>query len=107
MIAWGGSIGPQTRQLVTVILESRPHPEQGYRSCLGLLRLAKTYSPERLEAACGRALAAGARSYRHVKSILKNGLDRAPVEEPSEAVTHRVIEHENVRGPDYYQGEEG
>jgi transposase len=106
LISWAGTIGPQTQQLVTVIIESRPHPEQGYRSCLGVMRLAKTYSPERLEAACARALAAGARSYRHVKSILKNGLDRVALEEPSEVNTHRVIEHENVRGPNYYKGEE-
>jgi transposase len=56
------------------LLESRPHPEQGYRSCLGILRLAKQHGPERLDAACARALAAGARSYRHVESILKHGL---------------------------------
>ena len=61
------------------ILESRPHPEQGYRSCLGLLRLAKRYGPARLNAACARAVAVGARSYRHVDSMLKHGLDRQPL----------------------------
>ena len=61
------------------ILESRPHPEQGYRSCLGLLRLAKHYGPARLNAACDRARVAGARSYRHVDSMLKHGLDRQPL----------------------------
>src|SRR5229473_469851 len=77
-IAWAGTIGPQTAALVAAILADRPHPEQGYRSCLGILRLAKRYDAGRLEAACARALAAGARSYRHVDAILRRGLDRAP-----------------------------
>jgi transposase len=76
LIAWGRSVGPQTERLVTSILADRPHPEQGYRSCLGILRLAKQYGTERLEAACTRAVSVHARSYRHVHSILKNGLDR-------------------------------
>src|SRR5262249_40076447 len=61
---WAGTIGPRTAQLVEAILADRPHPEQGYRSCLGILRLGKRYGDERLEAACRRALLAGARSYR-------------------------------------------
>ncbi len=83
------------------ILESRPHPEQGYRSCLGLLRLAKRYGPARLNAACARAVAVGARSYRHVDSMLKHGLDRQPllVEAPD---ARPVLTHDNVRGPAYY-----
>src|SRR6202142_3655047 len=71
IINWAGSIGPQTRALADAILADRPHPEQGYRSCLGILRLGKRYGEARLEAACARALAAGARSYRHIDSILK------------------------------------
>jgi transposase len=101
LIHWGATIGPQTEALVEAILESRPHPEQGYRSCLGILRLAKRYGDERLEAAAGRAVSVGARSYRHVDSILKHGLDRLPLtaeEQPSP-----VLLHDNVRGPDYYQ----
>ena len=70
------TIGPQTAALVAAILADRPHPEQGYRSCLGLLRLGRRYGDGRLEAASARALAVGARSYRHVDSILKHGLDR-------------------------------
>jgi transposase len=69
IINWAGMIGPQTRALVEAILADRPHPEQGYRSCLGILRLGKRYGNARLEAACARALTAGARSYRHVDSI--------------------------------------
>ena len=93
--------GSDDGELVEAILAERRHPEQGYRSCLGLFRLAKHYGHERVEAACGRALEAGARSYRHVDSILKHGLDRAPaldVERPEGA----SVEHENVRGSDYY-----
>ncbi len=102
IIGWAATIGPQTKTLVEAILADRPHPEQGYRSCLGILRLAKRYGDVRLEAAASRALAAGARSYRHVDSILKNGLDRlAP---PLPFTPARVISnHENVRGRDYYQ----
>src|SRR5437016_3591770 len=76
LIDWARTIGPQTAALVEEILADRPHPEQGYRSCLGILRLAKRYGRERLEAACTRAGAVEARSYRHVDSILKHGLDR-------------------------------
>jgi len=97
-IAWGGTIGPQTAALVAAILADRPHPEQGYRSCLGILRLAKRYDAGRLEAACARALAAGARSYRHVDAILRRGLDRTP---DTTAATP-VLAHENLRGRDYY-----
>jgi transposase len=100
MVRWGATIGPQTAALVQAILESRPHPEQGYRSCLGILRLAKRYGDLRLEAAATRAVAVGARSYRHVDSILKHGLDRRPLadDEPPSPVLH----HDNVRGADYY-----
>jgi transposase len=99
LIAWGKKTGPQTAALVQAIMADRPHPEMGYRSCLGVLRLEKHYGAERLEAACARALAAGARSYRHVDAILKCGLDRLPL-----ATTTPVapLKHENVRGADYY-----
>jgi len=100
LINWGATVGPQTAALVTAILESRRHPEQGYRSCLGLLRLGKRYSAERLEAACARALRAGARSYRSVENILKHGLDRAAV--PADAASLPLPLHENVRGADFY-----
>ena len=96
----GATVGPQTAALVRAILESRRHPEQGYRSCLGLLRLGKRYSAERLEAACARALRAGARSYRSVENILKHGLDRAAV--PADAASLPLPLHENVRGADFY-----
>lgn len=102
LIRWGGTLGAATQALVEAILASRPHPEQGYRSCLGLLRLEKRYGAARVEAACARALAAGARSYRHVDSILKHGLDRQGVlVEASPSRSTRL--HDNVRGPAYYQ----
>ena len=98
---WAGTIGPQTARLVGAILTDRPHPEQGYRSCLGILRLGKKYGDERLEAACARALVAGARAYRHIEAILNRGLDRVPLE-PVEKGATEPIQHENVRGRDYY-----
>jgi transposase len=103
LIAWGRSVGPETEVHVAAILADRPHPEQGYRSCLGILRLAKQYGDERLEAACTRAVAVRARSYRHVQSILKNGLDRYALEaDDGDAVERELPLHENVRGRDYY-----
>ena len=102
ILHWARSVGPQTEALAAAILADRPHPEQGYRSCLGILRLGKQYGAERLEAACARALRASARSYRHVAAILKHRLDGLPLlAEPSDA-TAAPISHENVRGPGYY-----
>jgi transposase len=99
ILAWAGKVGAATRDLCDAILADRPHPEQGFRSCLGILRLGKRYGEVRLEAACNRALRVRARSYRHVESILKNGLDRVTTSD--EPTTHSLT-HENVRGRDYY-----
>lgn len=98
---WASTIGPKTEELTRIILAERQHAEHGYRSCLGLFRLAKQYGHDRLEAACTRALGVSARSYKHVESILKNGLDRAPALDPSPR-TNSGVTHENVRGRDYY-----
>jgi transposase len=100
LIHWGESVGEATGELVTAILADRPHPEQGYRSCLGILRLEKRYGPARLEAACTRAHRVRARSYRHIEAILKNGLDR--VEENDARPQPSLPPHENLRGSDYY-----
>jgi transposase len=91
------SIGPDTAALVEIILRSRPHPEQGFRSCIGILRLAKRYEPKRLEAACARALALGTRSYSSVAAILKNAQERRTREPELPSLLH-----ENIRGPEYY-----
>ena len=98
---WAGTIGPATAQLVAAILADRPHPEQGYRSCLGLLRLAKRDGADRLEAACARAGRVGARSYRHVESILTRGLDRVPLVPAADPPTPPRV-HAHLRGRDYY-----
>jgi transposase len=92
-------IGPKTAILVEVIIAERTHPEQGFRSCIGILRFAKSHGPDRLEAACARALDIGARSYTSVKSILKNNLDR---QRTAEATDGPAITHPNIRGPGYF-----
>lgn len=102
LINWAGTMGPQTQRLVEIILAERPHPEQGYRSCLGILRLAKRYSEARLEAACARALLSGARSYRHVESILKNGLEALPLPASDSQPAGPGPSHPNIRGRSYY-----
>jgi transposase len=100
IIAWAGSVGPQTAALVAHILASRPHPEMGFRSCLGIIRLGKEYPAERLEAAAARALRANVTTYRSLKSILDHGLDRMP---EGAAESSPPIEHANLRGREYYQ----
>src|SRR5690606_6210592 len=93
-------VGPHTAALVEAILAAKPHPEQGYRACLGIMRLAQHYERERMENAAQRALAWRALSYTRLKSILEKGLDRRPLEEVQE--TSLVATHENLRGPHYY-----
>ena len=94
------AIGPSTAKLTALILESRPHPEQGYRACIGILRLVRHYGAERLEAACNHGLEIGARSYSSIQSILKHGLDHRP---PRPAAQRELLlDHPNIRGPRYY-----
>ena len=93
-------IGPATAALCERILESRPHPEQGFRACLGIVRLMGLYGAVRLEAAAERALDIGARTYGSVKSILDNNLDRHRA--PKRATDAKPIQHPNIRGPRYY-----
>jgi len=101
IIEWAGKVGPATATLAQKVIESRPHPEQGYRACLGLIRLAKAYGNERMEAASERALTVAAYSYRSLESILKRGLDRQQLL-PGTTKPTSPVEHENVRGPSYY-----
>jgi transposase len=99
--AWAERSGPSVAGLVTEIMASRPHPEHGFRSCLGIMRLGKRYGDERLEAACTRALAIHALSYRSVESILKAGLDGQPL--PGTEPVLSIGDHANVRGAAYYE----
>jgi len=94
-----GEIGRNTAALVEIIMRERPHPEQGFRASVGIIRLAKSYGRERLEAACGRALEIGARSYTSVNSILKSNLD---AKRPAVATDGPSIVHSNIRGPGYF-----
>jgi len=99
LLHWAQSVGPATAQLFKTILESKPHPEMGYRSCLGILRLGQRYSTERVEAAARRALATGAGSYQRVKSMLERGLDRQPLASPA---PRPPVAHDNLRGAAYF-----
>ena len=98
-IRWAEKIGPRTAALITTVLDSRRHPQQAFRSCLGILRLGNSYGDERLEAAAARALAIGALSYRSIESILTHRLDHNP---PEQVEPGAAIEHHNIRGANYY-----
>jgi transposase len=104
LLNWALSIGPATRDVVKWQLENRPHPEQGYRACLGLLNLAKHYGEARLEAACKRALAIGSPRRRSIKSILEAKLDQHPELFPADNhVATPLPAHSNVRGAEYFR----
>lgn len=100
LVRWASETGGATAALVAAIMGSRAHPQQGFRPCLGILRLGKRYGSDRLEAACERALAVHATSYKSVKSILEHGLDGRPLAAPARA---EVIDHRNIRGAEYYE----
>jgi transposase len=105
IIRWAAQIGPHTEKLITQILERKPHPQQGFRSCLGIIRLGKQYPQERLEAACAYALSIQGFSYKSVQSILKNGLDQKHTLLPKREVSTLPLplQHPNIRGKEYYQ----
>jgi transposase len=100
IVAWAAKAGPATARLAEAVLASKPHPEQGFRTCLGIVRLGEHYGTDRLEAACTRALAMHSYSYRSVESILRHGLEKQPMQLPL-PITHPA--HDNVRGPGYYK----
>jgi len=102
IIDWAAKTGPGCAEVADRIMKDRPHPEQGYRACLGLIRLAKDYGKERMEAACGRALALGICSYRSIKSMLKTGMDSQPVS-PPKTPQPRPNTATHVRGATYYK----
>lgn len=85
------------------LLERKPHPESGYRSCLGIMRLSKSYGQQRTEAASARAVACGACTYGSLKSILQSNLDQVPLKEPENEAPTPL--HQNLRGPGYYSEE--
>jgi len=97
---WAAKTGPATEKLITTVLMSRRHPQQAYRSCLGILRLGKAYGDARLEGACRRALILGSHSYKSIESILKHHLDDKPLAEQQELALPE--DHDNIRGPSYY-----
>jgi len=99
LIRWATAVGPGTADVVRFILENKKHPEQGYRSALGVIRLAGRYGKERVECASLRAAELHSMSYRTIHSLLKSGLERKPLTKPASAA---LPDHENVRGADYY-----
>jgi transposase len=100
LIAWGERVGAACGAVVRWQMEHRPHPEQGYRACLGLQRLARSFGAQRLEAACARAMSIRSPTYRSVNSILTTGMDRQPLS--AKPTQTSLPLHEDVRGPDYY-----
>ncbi len=105
LVLWAAKAGEATAQVVETILASRPHPQQGFRACLGIMRLGKRYGDDRLEAACRRAIRIGACSYKSLESILKHDLDRQPL--PGQRTAATVITHGNIRGAQYYHTNTG
>ena len=101
-LRWAARIGSETETIVHALLQQKRHPEQNYRSILGLLDLAKKYGRDRLNLACGRALLIGSPKRHSVESILKQGLDQTPLETTDEQLSLHLDHHENVRGEDYY-----
>ena len=101
MVHWAETIGPNTARLFERIMHDKPHPEMGYRGCLGIIRLAEKYSAHRVEAAAERALLTGACRYKSVESILRNSLDQVPPSSPPPAAT--PPQHDNIRGAEYFE----
>ena len=102
MRKWSLRTGPCTERLTRDMLGRVRHPEKRYRACLGIMRLSKRYGADRMEAAARRALHYGTGSYRSVKTILANNLDKLPLEPTPQTASPAAASHENVRGPGYY-----
>ena len=101
LVAYAEKIGPSTAALIEAIMADRPHPEQGFRTCLGILALTRSYNNARVDAACRRGVSIKARSVASIRSILKNGLDRAFLDE-AERSDREPVRHGNIRGRDYF-----
>jgi transposase len=105
MMSEAAKVGAATAALFERIMKAKPHPEQGFRSCLGIISLVKSYGPARVEAACQRGNDIGATTYGSIASILENGLDRAyakPEAFVRETTNDAAFHHDNIRGRDYY-----
>lgn len=102
IIHWAKSHGEHTATLIKIMIESRPHPQQAFRACLGILRLGRHYGKSRIENAAKRAVAIGSCSYKSMESILKHRLDEKPLNPPKDSYASKIIPHENIRGGDYY-----
>lgn len=105
ILSWGKKTGVHTEKFLEGIMKSRAHPCQGFRACIGVLRLEKRYGRQRLEAACNRALSIGSYTFKSVESILKNNLDTSPLPSHSAPPDKKPIpdNHENVRGQNYFK----
>ncbi len=99
MLAQATKIGPSVTAFCEMVMADRPHPEQGFRTCLGVLSLVKTYGPQRVDAACQRGISIRARTVTSIRSILKTGLDKAFLEDPKDT---SPLQHANIRGGGYY-----
>jgi transposase len=104
LIDWARKTGTATAQLIEEVIASRPHPQQAYRACRGILRFSNSYGAARLEKACIRALAIGATTYKSIESILKNRLEEQPLAQQKNPLSPstEILHHDNVRGADYY-----
>jgi len=101
LLAWAGRVGPATREFVLGVISERAHPQQAFRSCLGVLRMGKKYGDDRLEAACRRAVTLRSYAYKSIDAILKNNLDQQPLTAQAAAPLPKDP-HDNVRGATYY-----
>ncbi len=106
MISWAASFGPATKRIIELAFQSLSHMDEAYNRSMGILKLAKSYGPDRLEAACQRGLATGAISWRSIKSILQNNLDLRPLP-PALLPTQLTITHHNIRGANYFTTNKG
>jgi transposase len=103
LLSWAETAGPHTAELFRQILAAKPHPEAGYRACLGLMRLGGKHSTQRLEAACARALHFGACSFSSVDSILRLHLEREPLPGVAAHAEPAAVLHSNIRGAAYFE----
>ena len=101
MIGWAEAIGVEVKAMIEAVLESRQYPEQAYKACLGILNLARKYGKERLNEACERALQYRCYTYRSVRNILENNLDKLR-DQDKHTIYRKLPMHENIRGNEYF-----